>query len=89
MNRYYDYCQLRGSSCKAGDPNPCCKDCMFLIGNECQGENCDCGLWMCETAAKEADPTCVNGLRKLEEFAELFGLATPPFIGDPYTKADK
>src|SRR3990167_3801292 len=96
MMTYYDCCHLRGSSCKAGDPNPCCKNsqfgkglCPFWKNNRCNFRNCDCRLWLCETAVKTTDPVCVEGLKLLEQFAKLYGLVRTPLIGERYSGADK
>lgn len=97
MMSYYDCCGIRGSSCKGGDPNPCCTG-RTMFGNGCPfqkadggcgNRNCACKLWICKTAIDTTDPKCVEGLKILEKFAELYGLTRPPLIGRPYSGADK
>jgi hypothetical protein len=94
--KYYNCCDLKGSSCKVSEENPCCLNaqygtdlCPFWQHGACQYENCDCRLWICETAIKTTDPKCVEGLKKLEEFAKLFGLVRTALIGARYSGADK
>lgn len=93
---HYDCCALRGAACRGGDPNPCCTNttygvgmCPFWMGEACQFQNCACKLWICRTAIEATDPKCVEGLELLEQFAGLFGLTRKPFIGHPYSGADK
>lgn len=95
MMEFYSPCDLHGSSCRAGDPNPCCINSQFRKGlcpfwmNGCEFKNCDCKLWICETAIKTTDPKCVEALILLEQFGRLYGLVREPLIGDPYIGADK
>ncbi len=93
---YYDPCGIRDSACKGGDPNPCCVNsqfgrggCPFMRDGKCNFRNCDCKLWLCETAVKAADPKCIEALKMLEHFAKLFGLVRSPLIGERYSGADK
>lgn len=94
--RYYNPCRLTPQGCAAGEPNPCCVNdknasgmCQFFMGGACQYTNCDCRLWLCDTAVRGTDEKCVRALRLLEEFAAVFDLVRPPLIGDPYVGADK
>lgn len=92
---YYDPCQHRNGTCKAGDPNPCCsghtifgQGCPFWH-DRCTFINADCVLWICETAVKSTDPKCVEALQLLERLGHLYGLVRRPLIGEPYKGADK
>ena len=96
MMTYYDCCGIKGSACKGGDPNPCCVNsrfgrgtCPFLKEGGCSFRNAACSLWLCESAIKTTDPKCVEGLKLLEQFGALYGLVRKPFIGHPYSGADK
>lgn len=93
---HYDPCAIRGSACKAGDPNPCCVNsqyarglCPFWLHGGCTFDNCDCRLWLCQTAIQTTDPRCIEALKLLEQLGKLYGLVRAPLIGDPYTGADK
>ena len=93
---YYDCCNIRGSSCKVGDPNPCCIRtrfgeglCPYLTDNQCQNPNASCRLWLCKTAIATTDPKCVEGLTLLEHFGNLYGIVNKPMIGQPYVGADR
>ena len=95
LMHYYNPCEIQGSGCLAGKPNPCCLDtsqasgmCQFWMNDRCQFSNCDCKLWLCNTAAQYADPDCVSALKALESFARIFDLVKKPLIGDPYTGVD-
>ena len=92
---YYDCCGIRGSECKAGNPNPCCtgrtkfgNGCPFWKG-KCTFRNADCKLWLCQTAIDSTDQKCISALKLLSEFSLLFDIATNPIIGKPYCGGDK
>ncbi len=96
MMQYYDCCGIKMATCKAGDPNPCCLNsqfgkglCPFWMHGKCQFENCDCRLWICNTAIETTDPKCVEALKLLEQFAKLYGLVRTPLIGERYSGADR
>lgn len=96
LMEYYDCCGIRGSSCKAGEENPCCtgrtifgNGCPFMIANSCHNPNCDCKLWLCATAIATTDPKCVETLKLLEQIGILYGVVRPPLIGQPYSGADR
>lgn len=96
LMEYYDCCGIRGSACKAGDPNPCCINsqfgkglCPFWMHNKCQFENCDCKLWICNTAAASTDPKAVEALKLLEQIGKLYGIVRAPLIGERYSGADR
>lgn len=94
---YYDCCSIKGSSCKGGNPNPCCvgrtnfgdSGCPFWLSGTCQNQNAACKLWICASAIKTTDPKCVEALKLLEKFAQLYGLTRSPLIGQPYSGADR
>jgi hypothetical protein len=95
LMRYYDPCNMRVSSCKVGDPNPCCvytrfrKELCQYQDNGCQYPNAMCVLWLCKTAIQTTDPKCVEGLMMLEHFGNLFGIVGKPMIGQAYVGADR
>jgi hypothetical protein len=96
LMNYYDCCHIQGTSCKAGDPNPCCnhtlyggEKCPFGSTNKCNFTNCNCKLWLCNTAIETTDPKCIQALNILEFFAKLYDLKRAPFIGGRYKGADK
>lgn len=95
MMEFYSPCDLHGSACRAGDPNPCCVNSQYGPGlcpfwrERCTFLNCDCRLWICGTAAAAVDPKCVEALKLLEQFGRLYGLVREPLIGDPYIGADR
>jgi len=91
---YYDCCHIDGASCKAGNPNPCCGHTMYggekcPFGKICNFTNCNCKLWLCETALKTTDPMCIESLKALEQLAKIHGLRRKPFLGEGYIGADK
>ena len=95
MLTYYDACGIQGNACKGGDPNPCCVNTIFGKGvcpfwhGGCQFRNASCKLWLCKTAIATTDPKCVEGLKLLSQFGELYGIVRRPLIGHPYVGADK
>ena|SRR3990170_4636529 len=96
MMSHYNCCNMHGSACRAGDPNPCCKNtifgkglCPFWHDNRCNFRNAGCKLWLCNTAIAATDPKCVEGLKLLSELGKLYGLVRSPLIGHPYSGADK
>lgn len=96
MMAYYDCCGFNGDACKARDPSPCCVNTIFGKGlcphssnRKCTFDNCDCKLWLCQTAINTTDPKCVEGLLLLEKFGKLYGIVRDPLIGHPYSGADK
>lgn len=92
---FYDPCQMKGSVCKVGNPNPCCaytrfgKDgCPFWHG-KCEFRNAKCKLWFCETALKNADPKFIESVKILEQMAKLYTFTRHPLLGESYIGADK
>lgn len=92
---YYNPCDIKGSSCRAGDPNPCChnttygKGTCWFLRNGCCAPNAHCKLWLCKTAIAATDPKCVEALKLLSQVGKLYGLVRDPLIGHPYSGADK
>ena len=93
---HFDPCAIQGSSCKAGDPNPCCMDSVYGPG-PCQylRDGCTdpnprptCKLWLCRTAIATTDPVCVETLALLEKVGLLFNIVLHPVIGERYRGAD-
>lgn len=98
LKGYYNPCQLKESTCIAGNPNPCCTTatvsghgvCPNLGLDGCKDIHANCKLWLCMTAVKNTDPECVKAIQFLEKFAAVYGLARHPFTGSPhYVGADK
>jgi len=92
---FYDPCQMKGSVCKVGNPNPCCaytrfgKDgCPFWNG-KCGFRNAHCKLWFCYTAMKGTNPKVVEAFTLLEKVGQLFELVDKPIIGQGYIGADR
>lgn len=93
---FYDCCGIEREQCKAGDPNPCCTGntifglgCEHLSKEGCIFINLDCKLWLCNTAIESTDLKCIDSLKMLENIAKNFGLIRRPYLGDPYTGADR
>ena len=96
---YYDPCRMDGQACKAGAPNPCCKHtrfdrpdlehCPFLGPAGCEMPNLKCKLWLCATALEGADPKMVESLQALEVIMRLYHFGGKPYLGHPYTGADR
>lgn len=59
------------------------------MDDKCQFDNPDCKLWICNTAIKTTDPKCVEALKFLEQFCQLYGLVRHPLIGEGYSGADR
>ena len=95
LMKYYDPCNMHGSSCKAGDPNPCCvytrfdKNLCPYLDNGCKNPNAWCVLWICKTAIKTTDPRCIEALTLLEHFGNLYNIVGKPMIGQAYVGADR
>lgn len=93
---YYNPCNICGSGCRVSKENPCCFDtrfgkgkCPFLINDKCVNRNIECKLWICETAIKNTEPECIEALKVLEQFSQIFGLINGQLLGEPYIGADK
>lgn len=94
LMEYYDPCHIRGNSCKAGDPNPCCVHTRFgdpcpFQEHGCHNPNADCTLWICRTAIDTTDPKCAEAMMELEHLGKLFGIVSKPMIGQAYVGADR
>lgn len=92
---YYNPCEIYGSRCRVGDPNPCCKHTIFgegvcpFLKETCTNPNVDCKLWFCETAINNMEPECIESFKALEQLARVHKLIRKPFLGQPYVGADK
>lgn len=92
---HYNPCEMEGSSCKVGDPNPCCKHTRFGTNgcpfwhDACTFRNVECKIWFCGTAVTDMDEKCLMAFKLLEQLALLFDLTKRPLIGEPYVGADR
>lgn len=97
---YYNPCQIKDGSCTlcedmATDERHCCyrtnhkkldreQHCFFLGKNGCLFRNIKCKIWLCETAIRKTSPECVEALKALETFANIYGLTSRPMLGESY-----
>ena len=94
---HYNPCELQGSKCLVGDPNPCCMHtrfkadslCPHMQNSKCTNPNLSCKCWFCQTALNNMNNECREAVYALEAIAKELGFMSRPYLGEKYYGADR